>query len=508
MAYLSNNKRIAKNSLLLYTRMFFLMLVTLYTSRVLLRTLGIDDYGIYNVVGGVVVVFSFISSSLSSATQRFISFFIGKGNKELLKKTFDMSITIFLIIGIILFIIIELGGVYFLNFKMNIPDDRMEAANWVLQLSTFSFFINVISVPYNSMIIAYEKMDIYAYFSIIEFMLKLLAALLVIKFAYDRLILYSLFLFVTTIIVRFIFQFYCVRHFPESRGFKLCLERGLGKEILSYSGWNMIGSLATISRQQGINILQNLFFGPVINAAHAISLQVSSALIQFTTNVFLATRPSITKLYAQRDFAEMWKLVFYSTKYTLLLFALVMIPLYCELETILKLWLGEVSFVTIQITKLMIASVTVELACSQIFAVFQAANLLKRVQTLSCSIIILTLPISYIALKVTESNPLIPYIVSLIASFLFTLVTLLIARIQLHLRLKEYIIISILRPLCIGLSVFFITKYFCSNIAPSAMRLLYTLSVVIVSSVILFCIIGITKKERIFIFNRLRQRNT
>lgn len=368
---LLNNKRIAKNTLLLYVRMLFLTLVSLYTSRVLLKALGVDDYGIYNVVGGIVVIFSFISSSLSSATQRFISFAIGKGDQGLLKKTFDISITVFLIIGILLFILIEIGGVYFLNFKMNIPESRMQAANWVLQFSILSFLISIVSIPYNSVLIAHEKMDVYACFSIIEFSLKLFVALLLPVLLFDRLVLYSILIFIVTVFIRAIYQVYCRSHFAECKSIKLCIERKMGKDVFSYSGWNMIGSLATISRQQGINIIQNLFFGTIINAAHSVAIQVASALTQFTNNIFLATRPSITKLYAQGKTDEIWKLVFYSTKYTLYLFTLVVIPVYIEMPMILHMWLGDVPGITIAITRLMIVSISVEIVCAQILLFFK-----------------------------------------------------------------------------------------------------------------------------------------
>ena len=482
-----DNRRIARNSFLLYVRMLFLTLVSLYTSRILISSLGVQDYGIYNVVGGIVVIFSFVSGSLSSAVQRFISFEIGKKDFERLKEVFDSSITIFTIIGLLLFILIELFGLYMLNFRLNIPEDRMLAANWVFQFSVLTFFINIISVPYNSAVIAHEKMDVYAYVSIAEFTLKLIAALLLNHISGDNLILYSVLIFLIAIFVRISYKTYCRLHLIECKSVCLRVGKATGKAILSYSGWNIIGSLATILKQQGVNLVQNIFFGPVVNTAHAISMQIASALTMFTNNVFLATRPSITKLYACNEMQKMWNLVFSSTRYALLLFIIVMPP------------------ITIGIVKLLLLSISVEISCSQIFAVFQASNKLRTVQIFSSSIILLIVPASYFLLK-ADNNPLIPYIVWLVCSFLFTIVTLMIAHIEIDLNIKKYFVQALFRPICIAFVVFPCTYWFISVLDTSPIRLIYTFFYTSFLSVILIMLFGLTRNEMKFIIKSIKNK--
>lgn len=500
-----DNRRIARNSFLLYVRMLFLTLVSLYTSRILISSLGVQDYGIYNVVGGIVVIFSFVSGSLSSAVQRFISFEIGKKDFERLKEVFDSSITIFTIIGLLLFILIELFGLYMLNFRLNIPEDRMLAANWVFQFSVLTFFINIISVPYNSAVIAHEKMDVYAYVSIAEFTLKLIAALLLNHISGDNLILYSVLIFLIAIFVRISYKTYCRLHLIECKSVCLRVGKATGKAILSYSGWNIIGSLATILKQQGVNLVQNIFFGPVVNTAHAISMQIASALTMFTNNVFLATRPSITKLYACNEMQKMWNLVFSSTRYALLLFIIVIIPLYYEIPMVLNLWLGNVPPITIGIVKLLLLSISVEISCSQIFAVFQASNKLRTVQIFSSSIILLIVPASYFLLK-ADNNPLIPYIVWLVCSFLFTIVTLMIAHIEIDLNIKKYFVQALFRPICIAFVVFPCTYWFISVLDTSPIRLIYTFFYTSFLSVILIMLFGLTRNEMKFIIKSIKNK--
>jgi O-antigen/teichoic acid export membrane protein len=280
-----NNKRIAKNTLMLYFRMLLIMGVSLYTVRIVLNTLGVEDYGIYNVVGGIVVMFSFLSNTMASASQRFFAFELGRKDYDQLKKTFSMTVTIYLIIAVIILILAETLGLWFLNTQLSIPVERMETANWVYQFTIFSFMMTMLTVPYNAAIVAHERMNVYAYVSIVEAFLKLLIVYILVLFSYDKLKLYAILMFGVTTFITLIYRTYCKRQFQEC-SYNFYWEKPLFKELIGYSGWNLFGAIAGILNNQGINILLNIFFGPIVNAARAIAYQVNTAVNQFVTNFF------------------------------------------------------------------------------------------------------------------------------------------------------------------------------------------------------------------------------
>ena len=272
-----NNKRIAKNTLLLYFRMLLLMVVSLYTSRVVLNALGVEDFGIYNVVGGVVTMFTMISGSLSASISRFITFELGKGDSNSLRKTFSAAVTIQLFLSLVIVILIESIGVWFLNTKMTIPTDRLAAANWVLQFSIVTFVINLISVPYNAIIIAYERMSAFAYISIFEAIGKLAIAFLIIISPMDRLVFYAILMCVVAVSVRLMYGRYCKIHFSECT-YHFHWNKELLKNMFGFAGWNFIGASAGVLRTQGINILLNIYFDPIVNAARGVAVQVNNAV--------------------------------------------------------------------------------------------------------------------------------------------------------------------------------------------------------------------------------------
>lgn len=296
----TNQQRVARNTLLLYFRMFLNMAITLYTSRVILKYLGIEDYGIYNVVGGLVSMFSLISGSLSNSVSRFITFELGKGNNQKLRKIFSISVLIHIILAIIIFLAVEFIGVWFLNVHMNINESRISAANWVLQFSLLTFIVNIISVPYNAIIIAYEKMKAFAYVSILEVTLKLVAVYLLIISPIDRLIMYSFLLFLIAILLRVIYGIYCKTHFNEC-AIKLTWDKNIIIEMSQFAGWNFLGSLSNIFKTQGVNILINIFHGATLNAAQGIATQINNAVQSFSENFMTALNPQIIKSYASND---------------------------------------------------------------------------------------------------------------------------------------------------------------------------------------------------------------
>ena len=338
MSEFSTNKRVAKNTLFLYFRMILIMLVTLYTSRVVLAELGIKDYGIYNVVGGVVMMFSFLNNCMSSATQRFMTFELGKGDMQKLRNVFAASLNIHIFIALIIVILAETIGLWFVNEKLVISHDRIFAANWVYQFSILTFCVNIIQVPYNAVLIAHEKMSIYAYISILEVLLKLGIVYLLAIVSSDKLIVYGMLVFIVQLIIRCIYQAYCKRHYEESK-FKLFWNKYLYKQMSSFAGWNLFGSVAWLLRDQGLNIVLNLFFGPAINAARGIASQVSNAVIGFISNFQVALNPQITKNYATGHILEMEKLSYMGIKFSFLLLFIMVFPICLNIDYILHLWL-------------------------------------------------------------------------------------------------------------------------------------------------------------------------
>lgn len=343
---MADGKRIAKNTLMLYLRMFLVMGISLYTSRIVLEQLGIVDYGIYNVVGGVVAMFGFINASMAASTQRYLTFDLGRKDLEHLNITFNTSLHIHVIIALVVVSIGEIGGVWFMYNKMQIPPDRMTAAFWVFQFSLASMIVTFINVPYNALIIAYEKMSAFAYISILEVVMKLGIAFLLMASPIDRLIYFAILNFVSSIIVRIIYTIYCSRNFAAVKLRRL-FNKSLFKEMSGFAGWSLFGQLAAIGFTQGLNVLLNMFFGPAVNAARGVAVQVQGAVSQFSMNFQTAINPQITKSYAQQDFGNMHMLVCRSSKFTYFLLFALTLPILLETPYILNLWLKEVPDYTV-----------------------------------------------------------------------------------------------------------------------------------------------------------------
>ena len=337
----SDNTRIAKNTILLYVRTILVMLVSLYTSRVVLNTLGVEDFGVYNAVGGIVSMFAILSGALSSAISRYITYGLGKADNDRLNIVFCTSVNIQVLLSVIILIACELVGVWFLNNKMNIPADRMIAANWVLQFSLLTFVVNLISVPYNACIIAHEHMNAYAYISIADVILKLCVAYFLIISPFDMLTFYAFLLFVASLGVRLLYGLYCKRYFQECK-YRFVHDKNLFVEMLKFAGWNFFGNTAYVLNTQGVNLLINVFFGVVANSARGIASQVEAAVNQFVSTFTTAVNPQITKSFAQGDSQRMNYLVCKGAKFSFFLLLFFALPLIFETDSILVLWLGNV----------------------------------------------------------------------------------------------------------------------------------------------------------------------
>lgn len=336
-----NSKRIAKNTLLLYIRLIFTMAVGLFTSRVILATLGVEDYGVYNVVAGFVMMFSFFTSSLGAAISRFLTYELGKGESGKLQRIFSTSVNVQLLLSLAILILAEAIGVWFVNHKLNIPVDRLYAANWAFQCAILSFIFNLISVPYNAAIIAHERMSAFAYISILEVTLKLVIVYVLYISPIDKLITYSILFATVSLIIRLVYGGYCRKHFAECR-YQAVIDKPMLKEITGFAGWNLLGSGAYLFNTQGVNIVMNLFFGVTVNAARGIATQVEGVVRQFVTNFTTALNPQITKSYAAGNMEYMYTLVCRGAKYSYFLMLVFAVPFMFEADIILKLWLDNV----------------------------------------------------------------------------------------------------------------------------------------------------------------------
>ena len=431
-----NNKRIAKNTLLLYVRMLFMMAVSLYTSRVVLNVLGVEDFGIYNVVGGVVTMFGFLNGAMASSTQRYLTFELGRNDFTKLHKVFCTSIAIHGLISAVVVVLAETVGLWFLYNKMTIPEMRMDAALWVYQFSVLSFVVMIMSVPYNATIIAHEKMSAFAYISVLEVVLKLLVVYLLLIGDFDKLKLYAALIFLVQLSIRFIYSLYCNRHFQETK-YKRIWDLRLFKEMLGFAGWNMWGSCAAIAFTQGVNILLNMFFGPVVNAARGIAVQVQNAITQFSINFQTALNPQITKSYAMQDYAYMHSLVFRSSKFTFFLLLFLSLPVMVETEIILRIWLKTVPDYTVVFLRLMLCVTILDAVANPLMVSAAATGRVRRYQSVVGGILISILPLSYVVLKLGGA-PYSVFIVHLSVCLLAFAVRLFIIRPMIRLSLSAY----------------------------------------------------------------------
>lgn len=394
----SNNKRIAKNTFMLYIRMLFTLAVSLITSRVVLQALGIEDFGIYNVVGGVITMFTFINSAMVSSTQRYLNFELATGNDEKLKSIFNTSLQIHAFIALFIILLGETVGLWFVMNKLVIPEARMTAAMWVYQCSILSCVVGIMSAPYNADIIAHEKMSAFAYISILDVFLKLLIVCLLFISPYDKLITYAILILTVQLLIRYIYTRYCKKHFKESL-FEWKINRPLLKEMAGFAGWSFWGNLAAILYTQGLNMMLNIFFGPVVNAARAVAIQVQGAIQQFVSNFQMALNPQITKNYAAGNLEQMHSLMFRSARFSFLLLFFLSLPVLLETEFILSVWLKTVPDNAVIFTQIMICISLIYTTANPCVIANQATGKVKVYQIVVGGILLTILPLSYLVLK-------------------------------------------------------------------------------------------------------------
>lgn len=458
----ANNKRIAKNTLLLYFRMFLMMAIGLYTSRVVLAVLGEVDFGIYNVVGGFVSIFTMISGAMSSATQRFLSFEIGKGADGRVKELFSTAVIIHVFLALIILLLAETVGLWFVNEKMNFPEDRYSAANWVFQFSVLTFIIKVISVPYNAVLVAYERMSAFAYVSIIEVSLNLMVVFLLAFSSIDKLVMYAAFLSLIAVIIRFIYGIYVKRNFSECN----CVwktDAGFQKQMVSFVSWNLIGSIAGVAKEQGINVVLNIFFGATINAARGIAYQVMHAVSLFSTNFQLALNPQIVKLYASNEKEKMFRLVFRGSRLSYLLVLMLSLPIIIETPFVLGVWLKDVPDYTVLFLRLVLISTMIDSLSHTLIASMHASGKVRDYQIVVGGISLMTLPTVYIFFCLGYP-PYVAMVIGIVFSFICHFARLILLKYSIQLPINEYLIQVTFRVMCVsvlsGIIPFYVSTYF------------------------------------------------
>ena len=398
----SINKRIAKNTMMLYFRMLLILAIGLYTSRVVLAELGISDYGLYNVVGGMVTMFTVINGSLNAGTQRFLTFELGRGDSEKLKMVFSTAITIYIILAILILFLAETVGLWFLLNKMNFELGRLHAAIWVYQFSIIACMVSVIQVPFMSALIAHEKFDIYAYMSIYDVVMKLLVVFLLSFAPFDKLIYYAFLILLVNISSAIIYNTYCRRHYEECR-FSWNFDKNTFKRMFSFSAWDVVGSMAVIGQLQGVNIVINMFCGTVVNAAYGIAKTVNNIIMAFVGNFMAATNPQIIKSYAQKHLEEMFTLVINAAKMSSYLLLIIGIPVFIELEFLLKLWLGDYPSYSPIFLRIILVQSWIQTLSEPTIKALHAIGNIKLLNLVVGSLLLLILPVTYLLLRLGYS---------------------------------------------------------------------------------------------------------
>ncbi len=499
-----NTKRIAKNTLMLYVRMLFSMLVSLYTSRVVLQALGVEDYGIYNVVGGVVAMFSIVSNSLSSSVSRFLTFELGRGDMERLKETFSTSLLIHLVLAGIVFVLAESVGVWFLNTQMTIPAGRLYAANWVFQASILSFMFGLSSVPYNASITSHERMSAFAYIGMLDVVLRLLIVLFIAyaPFRFDRLIVYSLLTVGVGMALQCIYLWYCRKNFEECR-FRLRFNKKCWKEMGAFAGWNFIGCTAGLLKDQGVNILLNLFWGPVVNAARGIAVSVNAAVTGFAGNFMAAVNPQIIKSYAADDRGYTFSLVERGSRFSFYIMLILALPILFETEFVLTIWLKHFPAHTVNFVRLMLLLSLLDVLSNTLINLQNATGKIRNYQIAVGSALMLNFPISYLCLKM-GCLPESVYVVALFVSLLCLMLRLLFLRRMVQLSVTQYLSNVCLNVLIVSLIASFIPTLIYFQMEEGWNRFISMLFLCVICSSLSIFFIGCSFSERKFILDRVR----
>lgn len=496
----TNNKRLARNTIVLYFRMLFTMVLQLYTSRLVLQALGVEDYGIYNVVGGVIAMLNFVNMSLSNADSRFIAVEIGSGNQGSVKKLFSCIMSIHWLFSAIILLFAETIGLWFVMNKLVIPEGRMTAAIWVYQSAVLSSIITIISSPYNGLIIAHEKMSAFAAISIFDALAKFCVAVFLFYSPIDCLISYAILYVLILIIVRLIYTFYCKKNFEES-SYNITWDKNISIKVLSFAGWTLTGNVAVMGYTQGLNILLNIFFGAVVNAARGVSVQVQAAARMFFAGFQTAINPQIFKSYAQQDYERLHTLVFMSSRFSFFLMLLVTIPLCMHTQYILELWLGTVPEYTTDFVRIMLAVGLINTLQNPTMTALHATGNIKKVQIVESILLLSVVPLAYVLLKFFCISPVQVFVVYLVIEFMTQFVRVYMIYPIIYLRMVDYFT-KVMCPISIvSIASVFICLVISRIIDVSNWWMLFiaVLAYVLATMIIIF-LLGLQQSERQLIY--------
>lgn len=499
-----NNKRIAKNTLLLYFRMMLTMVVSLYTSRVVLNALGIEDFGIYNVVGGLAGMFTFFSSSLANASQRFLNIELGKKDFLGAKQVFNQHLVIYLCFIAAVLLLAETIGLWFVLNKLVLPPDRLVAAVWVYQLTIISLCITLLGIIFNSIIIAHEDMKVYSYIGIYEGVAKLLIAFTITVVPFDRLVCYTVLLMCVSLSTQFFYAYHCFKHYQECK-LNLCWDKQAFKETIPLISWNLVGTAVYAVNHQGTNLLLNMFFGPVVNAARAVSMQINQAIMNFGSSFYTSVRPQITKSYAAGDIEYMNKLFFYSSKYSVFLLWMLCLPVMLNIDQILNLWLVDVPEYTNEFTIWILAYSMVDILNNPIWSIALSVGKLKKYIIIGSGVFLCAFPISFVCLKMGAS-PISVFIVLFFVRLVYLFVVIKIIRTYISFSLKDYFYKVILKSLGV-LSISGLLSLVASSFMPQTfIGLILNVGGCLLVIVSTIWLVGVNHSERLQALSVIRKK--
>ena len=498
---MTNHKRVVKNTGFLFFRLIIVTLISLYTSRVLLDELGIEDFGLYGLIGGIVAMFSSLRGLFASSIQRFLNFEIGKENDiGELKKIFSFGVTIQLVLAVILVIICECVGLWLIHNKLVIEPDKINAALWVFHLSIMSAVVIMMTIPYDAVLIARERMNIFAYLSILESVLKLGIIFLLPYFGEKKLIVYAILIFLVSLIIRLINLLYCKSHFKECT-YRFIKDKSLFKELSRFAGWNFLGNSTYSLVNEGTNILLNMFGGTAVNAARSIAYQVRSTITNFTANIQISSNPQIVQLYAQDKKIDSFNLALTSSKFSFFLSLLIVLPLITYTNEVLNIWLKEVPIHTVNFVRLILLSLLVRVFSIALDSLFVASGKLKTYQIINSIANLFNLPLSYFFLKQGYSVEIV-FFIMIFMMIIYIPILLILSKKIINLPLKLYFK-KVILPSIVVSSLSFITVFFLfyGKQTEGYLQLTMNVAIILIICCVYILIFGLTKRERIRIKN-------
>ena len=498
----SNKKRIIKNTGFLYVRMFITMCISFMTTRIVLDKLGVSDYGIYNIVGGFISMFTVLNSILQTGTRRFLALNLGKGDKNVIKETFSTAFVIHLTIACIVTVFIETIGLWFLNYKLNIPPERMSAANWIFQFSMISVFLNITQTPFTAAVTAHERFNVYAFISIFDAIAKVITVYLLVTIPGDKLIIYGLLILIVNFIDICLYRIYCIKHFEECK-FSLKINKEIFKEMAQFSGWSTLGHFSAVLNGNGISVILNLFFGTTINAARGLANTVTYTIRQFVDGFITASQPQLIKLYGAGNIPEFHQLIFTVSKYSLFLLSIIVTPVILEIDFVLNLWLDTVPSYTPIFIKITMIICLLSYSNNMLDQGVVASGYIKQLTCITTPMYLLDLPLTYIVLKLGGTPPT-AYMVGALPLFLAFLSNLYILKKYTKFPARKYFLSVFLKNLLLLLIASIIPVYIQSKMPYGIERFLTVCSISVICTITILYCLALDKNTRTMVNNKIK----